>query len=283
MVGRFAWIHSADTQQLVEERNNTIPEWMRLTDEMLLEANTEKASYVVEALAEKHIDMTSVPAAATPRTSSMSSSAASPQVRSSSAAGSVGKTLVYSLYNSELYIALTQMQRLGGWSDAGSAYWQSFDDLADYMKADALSLGYTAESWPNWPADDVCPDGVPSWEALEGPDTRRPGWQKAATTLGLSANHWPPPTFNRQSWLTHRPKYHIVASGDEVKVGLQMRTVRAQALQEFKNDPTIDVLLMDGVATVGHDLSFVSDIICMESVTHVDSWNQLISRAYELI
>jgi len=26
LVGRFAWIHSADTQQLVEERNNTIPE-----------------------------------------------------------------------------------------------------------------------------------------------------------------------------------------------------------------------------------------------------------------
>ena len=62
----------------------------------------------------------------------------------------------------------------------------------------------------------------------------------------------------------------------------QMRTVRAQALQEFKKDPTIDVLLMDGVATVGHDLSFVSDIICMESITQKEAWNQLVSRAYLL-
>ena len=30
---------------------------------------------------------------------------------------SVGKTLVYSLYNGELYIAMKQMQRVGGWSD----------------------------------------------------------------------------------------------------------------------------------------------------------------------
>eukprot|EP01044_Picomonas_judraskeda_P026839 COSAG03_NODE_8306_length_815_cov_1.298883_1_plen_148_part_01 len=54
-----------------------------------------------------------------------------------------------------------------------------------------------------------------------------------------------------------------------------MRIVRANALQEFKLDPSVDVLLMDGVATVGHDLSCVSDMICMEA-------NQLISRAYRM-
>lgn len=65
-------------------------------------------------------------------------------------------------------------------------------------------------------------------------------------------------------------------------VGEQMRIVRANSLQEFKLDPSIDVLLMDGVATVGHDLSFVSDIICMEAIQQRDAWDQLISRAYRM-
>ena len=61
-----------------------------------------------------------------------------------------------------------------------------------------------------------------------------------------------------------------------------MRIVRANALQEFKLDPSIDVLLMDGVATVGHDLSCVSDIICMEAIPQREAWDQLISRAYRM-
>ena len=61
-----------------------------------------------------------------------------------------------------------------------------------------------------------------------------------------------------------------------------MRIVRANALQEFKLDPSVDVLLMDGVATVGHDLSCVSDIICMEAITQREAWDQLISRAYRM-
>ncbi len=61
-----------------------------------------------------------------------------------------------------------------------------------------------------------------------------------------------------------------------------MRIIRANSLQEFKLDPTIDVLLMDGVATVGHDLSFVSDIICMEAIPQREAWDQLISRAYRM-
>jgi hypothetical protein len=63
----------------------------------------------------------------------------------------------------------------------------------------------------------LCPEGTPSWEALESPDTRHPGWAKAATTFGLSAANWPPPTFNKELWLSRRKKFHILASGDEVK------------------------------------------------------------------
>ena len=106
-------------------------------------------------------------------------------------------------------------------------------------------------------AETLCPDGPPSWAALESPDTRYPGWRKAATTLGLSAEQWPPPVYNRELWMTRRPKYHILAAGDEVKVGEQMRLVRANALQEFKSDPSIDVLLMDGVRENGLFAHFV--------------------------
>jgi len=82
---------------------------MRLTDEMLLEGNTKKAGHVVEALAAKHISPPATAAAAS------SAPAASPTGQGRSAGAAVGKTLVYSLYNSELYVALTQMQRRGGW------------------------------------------------------------------------------------------------------------------------------------------------------------------------
>ena len=80
---------------------------MRLTDEMLLEGNTKKAGHVVEALAAKHISP--------PATAAAASSAPAASLKGPSAGAAVGKTLVYSLYNSELYVALTQMQRRGGW------------------------------------------------------------------------------------------------------------------------------------------------------------------------
>lgn len=48
-----------------------------------------------------------------------------------------------------------------------------------------------------------------------------------------------------------------------------LRDLISAALQEFKTDPSIDVLVMDGVATVGHDLSTVNTIICMESIPKV--------------
>ena len=68
----------------------------------------------------------------------------------------------------------------------------------------------------------LCPEGTPSWDALGSADTRYPGWKKAATTFGLSEANWPPPTFNKEMWLSRRPKYHIVAAGDEVKGALQL-------------------------------------------------------------
>ena len=185
--------------------------------------------------------------------------------------------------NSELYIAQKQMEVQGGWSDAGSPFCRDFHSLEDHLLKAALTLGYRADTWPNWPLEEVCPEhGLPSWAALGSPDTPRPGWQSAASTLGLSEARWPPPSFNREFWLTRRPKYVVVASGDEAKAGQQMRVVRAQALAEFKQDPTIDVLLMDGVATVGHDLSFVSDLLLMEAIPQREAWDQLISRAYRM-
>jgi hypothetical protein len=250
LVGRFAWIAAADTQRKVDVRNNTIPEWMRLTDDLLLNASTKKAAYVVQALDHKHIKA--------PTPGSSGDAAGAGRIDGSS----IGKTIVYSLYNGELYIAKQVMQRLGGWTDAASPYKDDFHQLEPHLQQDALQLGYTPESWPNWPVsisfiyslsiqmglhlarsrrshrsgctlyltfvdfghadhriqvEILCPEGVPSWEALESPDTRHPGWRKAATTLGLSAANWPPPTFNREMWLTRRPKFHVLAAGDEVK------------------------------------------------------------------
>ena len=39
---------------------------------------------------------------------------------------------------------------------------------------------------------------------------------------------------------------------------------------------------MDGVATVGFDLSFVDSILCMEAIPQRAAWDQLISRAYRM-
>jgi hypothetical protein len=39
---------------------------------------------------------------------------------------------------------------------------------------------------------------------------------------------------------------------------------------------------MDAVSTVGHDLSCVTDVICMEPTPQQDAWDQLISRAYRM-
>ena len=72
----------------------------------------------------------------------------------------------------------------------------------------------------------------------------------------------------------------MVASGDEFSVGQQARVARSQALQDFRNDETIDILIMDGVATVGHDLSCVDYIVSMESIPQKSAWQQLVSRAY---
>lgn len=58
--------------------------------------------------------------------------------------------------NAELFITIRQMQRIGGWSDAGSAYAHDFYDLDSYLQADALRLGYTPSSWPNWPVRFEC-------------------------------------------------------------------------------------------------------------------------------
>jgi hypothetical protein len=155
---RFAHISNADTQQLVDERNNSIPEWMRLTDEILLNADTKKAQHVVQALEAKHIrpppsaeseakrnrqkHQRLQPAAAAGAAAAAAAPAAAPApaapgtpgtgaaaaggVRQGGGGGggssSVGKTLVYSLYNGELYIAMKQMQRVGGWSDGTTLY-----------------------------------------------------------------------------------------------------------------------------------------------------------------
>lgn len=139
LVGRFAWIAAADTQRKVDVRNNTIPEWMRLTDDLLLNASTKKAAYVVQALDHKHIKA--------PTPGSSGDAAGAGRIDGSS----IGKTIVYSLYNGELYIAKQVMQRLGGWTDAASPYKDDFHQLEPHLQQDALQLGYTPESWPNWP------------------------------------------------------------------------------------------------------------------------------------
>jgi hypothetical protein len=128
---------------------------MRLTDEILLNADTKKAQHVVQALEAKHIRpppsaeseatrnrqkhqrlqpaaaagaaaaAAAAPAPAAPGTPGTGAAAAG-GVRQGGGGGggssSVGKTLVYSLYNGELYIAMKQMQRVGGWSDGTTLY-----------------------------------------------------------------------------------------------------------------------------------------------------------------
>ena len=154
LVGRFAWSSSADTQRKVEERNNTIPEWMRLTEELLLTATTKKAEYVAQALDRKHIKL---PAASrsgdghSPRNPKAQQLQLAEEGAAWAGGTSAGKTLVYSLYNSELYIAKTTLQRVGGWTDAASPYKDDFEQLEPHLQHDALQLGYTPESWPNWP------------------------------------------------------------------------------------------------------------------------------------
>lgn len=369
LVGRFAWIHSADTQQKVDERNNTIPEWMRLTDDLLLNANTKKAEFVVKALTRKHTKPSPVSeshVAHSPRrqqrrhvqTPERAAGAGVASVGSTS----VGKTLVYSLYNSELYIVKKEMQRVGGWTDASSPYKDDFHQLEHHLQQDALQLGYTPESWPNWPVRK--PEGcLPSicmlpcfvcWlvqRAWNSPNqflydnmlimprachTRAGGESvsRRPTVLGSArvTGHTLPwleesgnyiwsfggqlATTNFQQRNLAQPQTKISCHGcrrrgqrcpssrfifvvtqflayalslrllsvclSAAAVGEQMRIVRANSLQEFKLDPSIDVLLMDGVATVGHDLSCVSDVICLEAIPQQEVWDQLISRAYRM-
>eukprot|EP01051_Picozoa_sp_SAG22_P038038 SAG22_NODE_19298_length_276_cov_0.587571_1_plen_67_part_10 len=42
------------------------------------------------------------------------------------------------------------------------------------------------------------------------------------------------------------------------------------------------MLIMDGVATVGHDLNIADEIFCLEPVLQADAWKQLVSRAYRM-
>ena len=109
-----------------------------------------------------------------------------------------------------------------------------------HLRDAAMELGYNAELWPNWSDHGLYPG---NWHSLHDSQKR------AATTLGLSAEQWPPPQFNQSIWRARRPKYVAVASGDEFRVGQQARVARGQALDSFKRDPSIDLLIMDGVAT----------------------------------
>ena len=286
LVGRFAHIFNSDTQGLVERAIDTTPEWTRLTDRSLLGASTGKSRWVVAELAKKHAGPITK---AKPKIcwADKSCDAWRPGAGSAGQGSKAppptsgvptGKTIVYSLYNSELYVALSELRR-AGWSDAGSPFCQDFHTLAEHLIEAAEELGFSAELWPNQPlklsdtGERLAPTG---WYGLSRQQ------QRAATTLGLSHASWPPPEFGLELWRTRRPKFVVVATADEFKVGQKDNLARSQALRDFKTDSSIDVLIMDGVATVGHDLSCVTDVIAMEAIPQRGAWEQLVSRAYRM-
>ena len=110
LVGRFHHIFNMDTQGLVEQAIDTTPEWTRLTNDDLLGASTGKGRFVVAAMNRKH--------------HVKQQSDGHPPL----SASQTGKSIVYSLYNSELYIALSLL-RFAGWTDAGSPFSHNFDAL----------------------------------------------------------------------------------------------------------------------------------------------------------
>jgi hypothetical protein len=91
LVQRFVHIGGADTDEAVERAIGTVPEELRITNEELLAGVTGKALEVVAICAAKHVG---------------------PPPRGAQGAG--GKTIVYSLYNHELYITITQLNVSGG-------------------------------------------------------------------------------------------------------------------------------------------------------------------------
>ena len=85
---------------------------------------------------------------------------------------------MYSLYNSELIVAINALRR-SGWSDAGSPFVEDWASLgaqqllgghwATLLDA-ALDLGFTEEHWPNWPqAQEMKATGAnhPMWNPRE--------------------------------------------------------------------------------------------------------------------
>ena len=57
---------------------------------------------------------------------------------------------------------------------------------------------------------------------------------------------------------------------------------RIAALQMFRDDPQISILLLDGVGAVGLDLSFVSHIFLLDPIWDKSLEDQVISRAHRL-
>ena len=57
---------------------------------------------------------------------------------------------------------------------------------------------------------------------------------------------------------------------------------RISALQMFRDDDTISILLLDGVGAVGLDLSFVSHIFLLDPIWDASLEDQVISRAHRL-
>jgi SNF2 family DNA or RNA helicase len=57
---------------------------------------------------------------------------------------------------------------------------------------------------------------------------------------------------------------------------------RIAALQIFRDDPQISILLLDGVGAVGLDLSFVSHIFLLDPIWDKSLEDQVISRAHRL-
>ena len=218
LVGRFLHICNADSQQKVKQAIETIPEQLALTDEELLVASTGKATFVTEFCGEKH-------AGAEP--------------------SAAEKTIIYSLYNSELYIAVSELQR-AGWVDYGSAFASDWHLLEEHLHKAARILGYEACSWPNLPQDILLE--LPSWFRLD--TTKGQNQQSAALTLGFSADHWPPTQFDTEQWRTNRRKYAAVADADQFAVGISADIARQQSFQDFKNNDDIQVLCMDAVGTV---------------------------------
>ena len=91
LVQRFVHIGGADTDEAVERAIGTVPEELRITNEELLVGVTGKALEVVAFCTAKHVE---------------------PPPQGAQGAG--GKTIVYSLYNQELYITITQLNVSGG-------------------------------------------------------------------------------------------------------------------------------------------------------------------------